>query len=181
MKRNNKDYEYPKIEELFINDDRNIQDKENEIKSNLVKIFKQLDKREENLKAINSQIREEVGIFKEPEESKDLKVMELLEKKESILDEYNDLISIAKSIIKMLHKEPVAVKTNFFINKFGNNTQKATDYINDILSKQNILSGTKELFLGLAFSGEAKSYSPLNLYYVEYKILDVFGIECELI
>lgn len=182
MKKENSGYMYKEMDEMLIADDRNVNDKErkDDLKNSLYKIFKQLDEKQSSLKAINKQIRESVGIFGDEYESEDLQVIELVKNKDKLFDDIKDLKDVANTLIDAIGHQPQAIKTNFFISRYGDNSQKATDYISDKLSGENILSDARELIEGLGFANEVKSYSALNLYYAQYKILKVFGIECEL-
>lgn len=173
---------YRETEEMLISDDRTVNDNkiENDLRSSLNKIFKQLDDKQGNLKNINRQIRELVGVFGDEYESENSEVIELVKNKDKLFADIKDLKDVANTIISAIGQHPKAIKTNFFTNKYGDNIQKASDYITDKLSGENILSDARELIEALGFSNEVKSYSPLNLYYAQYKILKVFGVECEL-
>jgi len=179
---NYKGYTYKETEEIIIHDDRNVHHNQSEadLKNSLEKIFKQLDENQGSLKAINRQIRQILGLYDDEDESEDLEVIKLVENKDRLLADMKDLKAVASTLINAIGQNPKAIRTNFFINRYGTNSQKASDYITDKLSGENVLSDAKELIEALAFSNEAKSYTPLNLYYVQYKISKVFGIECEL-
>lgn len=145
----------------------------------LINIFKKIESIIDEINKINERNREFVSPFHDVEESKNLIVIENLKEKNLCLEEYSYLVNKAKRFIDVDPK-PIAMKCNSFINQFSN-TQEALDYINAKLKDQIVLDGTRELFTSLAYTSTVSSYSPLNLYYVEYKFPQIFGYDIILI
>lgn len=156
---------------------------EEKIKELLRKSFEEIDKIGKKTDEISRSIREKVNIFKNPEESRDPEVIENLKKRDELLDQYNYVRNICRGLAEILNdvtgEIPKAVRTEYFVKNFRN-SQAALDFINNRLYGISVMEGTRELFTGLGSSYRVESYSPLNLYYVQYKFPKIFDFEVEL-
>lgn len=145
----------------------------------LIKIFKKLESMDVKIKKLNADIHKHIGLFEIPEESKDPIVIDLINMKELYIIEYNSLLNVAKNLADT-NPKAIRLKCDYFIKNFSN-TQNSLDYINSNLKGKPILDGTKELFTSLAYNSTVSSYSPLNIYYVSYKLPQIFGQEVTVI
>jgi hypothetical protein len=151
------------------------------LKEVLISIFKQMDEVDTHIDALRRKIRELINFFEDEDESKDPKVIEYVKQKEIYLEQYRFLYDTARDISDRLseNNKPVKFECSCFQERFKD-TQDALDFINKELNRVTVLEGTKELFQGLAYKTFVSSLSPLNLFYINYKLPRIFGIEGKL-
>lgn len=153
--------------------------KDEKLNKSLIKIFKELENIDIDIEKLNAEIKKHIDPFEIPEESKEPVVIDLINRKELCLHEYNSLINVAKNLANTKPK-PIRLKCDYFTKNFSN-TQNSLDYINSKLRGESVLAGTRELFTSLAYNSTVSSYSPLNIYYVAYKLPQIFGHEVTII
>lgn len=77
-------------------------------------------------------------------------------------------------------KYPNAIRTNYFKEKFSC-AQDALEFISEKLSRETLMEGILELFKRLGYMETVSICCIERLYYVQYKVKKIFGIEIELI
>lgn len=148
----------------------------------LARLFKRIDKVNMAVKGLDKVIREKIGPFENEDECGDPEIKEQVGLKNVYLDQARFLYEMAGDTADRLsrRKKPVAARCAHFTESFGS-AQDALDHINSVLGQSTWLEGTRELFTGLGHGNSVASYSPVNLYYLEYKLRELFHVEAELV